>query len=104
MLDRIVEKNITENINGYKYFIYLWTIVETGTQYCGYHLGVQLQDGYYHSSEDETFNKEFSNSNFTFKYEVLGYRKYKSEAKRFEGLSIRTKKTTRSEYGEHIIK
>ena len=92
MIDRIIKKNIPENINDYKYFIYLWTIVETGKQYCGYHLGVPLRDGYYHSSEDETFNKEFSNSEFTMKYEVLGYFKYEKEAKRFEGLSIRTKK------------
>tara|TARA_R110000744_G_C19309860_1_gene556603 strand:- start:48 stop:1460 length:1413 start_codon:yes stop_codon:yes gene_type:complete len=91
-MNRIVEKIIPENINGYGYFVYLWEVVETGTKYCGYHKGIPLKDGYYHSSEGKTFKKEFSDYNLTLKYKVLGYYKYEDEAKRYEGLQIRSRK------------
>ena len=94
-LDRIVEKHIPENINGYGYFVYLWEIVETGLQYCGYHKlekGTPLSDGYYQSSEDEDFKNQFADYRLTLKYKVLGYYKYEKEAKRYEGLGIRSRK------------
>ena len=94
-MERIIEKNIPDNPNGYPYFVYLWEIVETGMQYCGYHLlvkGLPLSDGYFHSSKHTVFNKQFSNFNLTLRYTVLGYFKYEKEAKRFEGLEIRTRK------------
>ena len=92
MINRIAHKSIPENINNYSYFVYNWVIVDTELEYCGYHLGTPLKDGYYHSSEDKEFNEQFSNDNNKLKYEVLGYYKYESEAKRFEGLTIRNKK------------
>lgn len=91
-MDRIVEKIIPENVNNYVYFVYLWVIVETGLTYCGYHKGIPLKDGYYHSSKHKEFNKQFSNSNYTLKYEVFGFYKYEKEAKRYEGLGIRSRK------------
>ena len=92
MINRITHKSIPENINNYSYFVYNWVIIDTELEYCGYHLGTPLKDGYYHSSEDKEFNKQFSNDNNKLKYEVLGYYKYESEARRFEGLTIRNKK------------
>lgn len=97
-MDRIVEKNIPENIHRYKYFVYLWEVVETGLQYCGYHqlrnsFLIPLSDGYTHSSKDKEFNQQFSNYKLTLKYKVLGYYKYKKEAMRYEGLGIRTLKS-----------
>ena len=91
-MDRIVEKIIPENINGYKYFVYLWEVVETGLKYCGYHKGIPLKDAYYHTSKHKKFNKQFSDNSLTLKYEVLGYYKYEDEAMRFEGLGIRSRK------------
>ena len=94
-MDRIVEKIIPENVNGYNYFVYLWEIVETGLKYCGYHKlekGMPLTDGYYHSSKDDTFNNQFADYRLTLKYKVLGYYKYEKEAKRYEGLGIRSRK------------
>ena len=96
-MDRIVEKDIPENINGYKYFVYLWEVVETGLRYCGYHklphpFLTPLSDGYNHSSEDVNFNEQFSDYRLTLKYKVLGYYKYEKEAKRYEGLGIRSRK------------
>ena len=97
-MDRIVEKYIPNNENNYKYFVYIWEIIETGLKYCGYHLGIPLQDGYWHSSEHKKFNKQFSNSNYTLRYKVMGYFKYEKEAKRFEGQMIRELK----EKGEYM--
>ena len=69
-------KNIPKNINGYEYFIYLWLIVETDLKYCGYHKGIPLRDGYYHSSTNEDFNLVFSDANSKLEFSVISYGAY----------------------------
>ena len=70
-MDRIIEKNIPKNVNGYSYFVYLWTIIETGLVYCGYHLGIPLKDGYYQSSEDEEFLEDLLNPDNKIYFEIV---------------------------------
>ena len=81
---RILQQIIEPNPEKHEYFCYKWTNLGTDKWYMGYHKG-KVDDGYWHSSDDEEFKKDFQDPESTWKYEILGWFKTESEAKRYEG-------------------
>lgn len=92
MLERILEQKVKPNLNNYSYFVYLWTNLETEAWYCGYHKG-EAFDGYWHSGQNKELQKDFSNPNCYWRYEIIGWYKTASDAKTAEGDYIRKQKT-----------
>ena len=84
MLDRILQQDIKLNPNGYEYFCYRWTNLNTGKWYFGYHKG-EVYDGYWQSGTNYELKEDFSNNENTWRYEVVEWFATESEAKRYEG-------------------
>ena len=96
---RILRYDITgqfESILGiadYQYFVYRWENVTEnhpnyGMVYIGYHKG-KPWDGYWQTSKNLKFKRDFANKKVKWDYEILRYDKIKKESKDYEGHSIR---------------
>ena len=59
----------------YEGYLYRYTNLENNKVYVGVHKGY-VGDGYWHSSTNKEFGKEFESSNGNFKFEILEYGSY----------------------------
>ena len=82
-----------KKIFNYPYFTYRWENMTKnhpnyGMVYIGYHKG-KPWDGYWQSSKNPKFARDFANSKVKWDYQILRYDQSKKEAKDYEGHSIR---------------
>ena len=72
---QFAEISITESPESYEAYLYRFKNLENQKIYLGIHKGY-VGDGYWHSSKNKEFAKDFANPNSKFRYEILEYGKY----------------------------
>ena len=72
---QFAEVSIAESPESYEAYLYRFKNLENQKIYLGIHKGY-VGDGYWHSSKNKEFAKDFANPNSKFLYEILEYGKY----------------------------
>jgi len=85
--------NSFSGIGNFPYFVYKWKNITKNHPnydmvYIGYHKG-KPWDGYWQTSENPKFKKDFANKRVKWDYQILRYDKTEKESKAYEGHCIR---------------